>query len=83
MPPADLRQVRGCDSLRDTDNVDSATSRGHSGAITIPIGFFECLGMLIIPRNSLKFVEEHDADGVMETEFYLPETLVSRFWLAW
>jgi hypothetical protein len=28
---------------------------GIQGAITIPMGFFECLRMLIIPHNSLKF----------------------------
>lgn len=42
-------------SLRDTNNIASALPGAIQGAITIPRGFFECLRMLIIPRNSLKF----------------------------
>jgi hypothetical protein len=40
---------------RETNNIASALPRCNQGAITIPMGFFECFGMLIIPRNSLKF----------------------------
>jgi hypothetical protein len=40
------------------------------GAITIPIGSFECLGMLIIPRNSLKFRLLVDSNPTLPPVFF-------------
>jgi hypothetical protein len=41
--------------LSNTYNIAVTPPGGIQGAITIPNGFLECLRMLIIPRNSLKF----------------------------
>jgi hypothetical protein len=47
-------EVRGSSSYVTTNNIASAPPGGIQGAITIPRVFFEYLGMLIVPRNSLK-----------------------------
>jgi hypothetical protein len=47
---------------------------GIQGAITIPICFFECLGLTIIPRNSLNFSLLVDSDPTHRKECHYADT---------
>ncbi len=63
-----IRQVRGCDSFG--RNGPLPLPEGIQGAITIPMGFFECLGMVIISRNSLKFRLLVDSNRTLPPVFF-------------